>query len=221
MQKPRSAYNYLWRAANKKRGELLGVPFGTGQRRLAKSIMYNLASPVSCFRCGKEVLIEDFSIDHKAAWQKADNPKEAFFDVSNIAFSHINCNMAEGGRMSGGEGHYKAKLTAKDVIAIRERWATGDVLLKDLALEYSLNTSSIWCAITGKTWKSIPLTSADNTAISREHTKLNGLKAWSKRSLRPLSTHCRSGLHEFTVENTIIEGSNRRCRACREKKNDS
>ena len=43
MRKPRSAYNYLGRAADKKRGELLGMSFGTAQRQLQKAIVFSMA----------------------------------------------------------------------------------------------------------------------------------------------------------------------------------
>lgn len=43
--------------------------------------------------------IDDFSIEHMEAWQQAKNPKEAFFDLDNISFSHLKCNIAVGKKM--------------------------------------------------------------------------------------------------------------------------
>jgi hypothetical protein len=42
--------------------------------------------------------VENFTIEHKSAWQKALDPIAAFFDLSNISFSHHRCNVREPGR---------------------------------------------------------------------------------------------------------------------------
>jgi hypothetical protein len=58
--------------------------------RFVKELKLNM-----CYRCEK--LIEDvseFSIDHKDSWLASENPKETFFDMDNIAFSHRSCNSA-------------------------------------------------------------------------------------------------------------------------------
>ena len=48
-----------------------------------------------CYRCEKEICkVAEFSIDHKNSWLASTNPKEAFFDMENIAFSHRSCNSA-------------------------------------------------------------------------------------------------------------------------------
>jgi hypothetical protein len=38
------------------------------------------------------------SIEHKEAWQGAADPKLAFFNPDNIAFSHLSCNISAGSR---------------------------------------------------------------------------------------------------------------------------
>jgi hypothetical protein len=38
------------------------------------------------------------SIDHKNPWQAAADPKASFFDLDNIAFSHLRCNSGEANR---------------------------------------------------------------------------------------------------------------------------
>lgn len=82
----------------------LGMKFGTANNRLKKEIMFALVVECNkniCFKCGS--LIEnsaEFSIEHKRAWLRADNPKETFFDLNNIAFSHLKCNRQES---NGGE----------------------------------------------------------------------------------------------------------------------
>lgn len=61
-----------------------------------------------CFRCNKEINRETFSIEHKIAWLDSSNPKELFFDLNNIAFSHVSCNAAA----SRGNRKYETKEEA-------------------------------------------------------------------------------------------------------------
>jgi len=83
---------------NKKRAIQLGMPFGTANGRLRKSLLFLLvmiANLDKCFRCGKGIKDEkDLSIEHKMPWLDSENPKELFFDLDNISFSHISCNSA-------------------------------------------------------------------------------------------------------------------------------
>ena len=88
--------------SNKKKDMLLGMPHGTANGQLKKSLIFKLAGMVqllTCHKCGKLIeKQEDLSIEHKNAWQQASNPKEAFFDLENIAFSHLSCNISSGCR---------------------------------------------------------------------------------------------------------------------------
>lgn len=75
---------------------------GTASNQLRKMIMFQLIQETGkniCFQCGKKIeRIEDLSIEHKNSWQLAKNPKETFFDLGNISFSHLNCNISAGYR---------------------------------------------------------------------------------------------------------------------------
>lgn len=86
-------------SSNRKRATMLGMPFGTAAGRLRKSIIMNLAQKLgldNCFKCGELIdSLEDWSIEHKQSWYRANNPKESFFDLDNIAFSHIKCNVPD------------------------------------------------------------------------------------------------------------------------------
>ena len=99
---------------NKIKDALLGMPHGTANNKLRKSIIFMLASKLNmlfCFRCNTEILeINTLSIEHKKAWQQAIEPKAAFFDLKNIAFSHLRCNISVGNRDHAKEsrpGRYK------------------------------------------------------------------------------------------------------------------
>lgn len=80
-----------------RRGELLGQSFAAAQRGLRKMLLWNFVRETSqdtCFRCGEQIEdVDDLSIEHKEPWQSALDPKAAFFDLENIAFSHLSCNL--------------------------------------------------------------------------------------------------------------------------------
>lgn len=78
-----------------KRQNILGESFGAATCKLRKAIMFDLAQKLNltvCFRCGKEIQLKDFSIEHKIAWMNSENPIDMFYDLDNIAFSHRSCN---------------------------------------------------------------------------------------------------------------------------------
>ncbi len=79
------------------KAQLLGMPQGTAQHRLRKAVLFNIlqeTGKAGCFRCGQVIVtVDDLSMEHKQAWQGAPDPRATFFDVKNIAFSHLNCNV--------------------------------------------------------------------------------------------------------------------------------
>lgn len=88
--------------SNEEKSRALGINFGTASNRLRKMLLWQYVAMTDdgiCFRCGKWIDdVDDLSIEHKEPWQSADDPKAAFFDTANIAFSHLRCNSAEGNR---------------------------------------------------------------------------------------------------------------------------
>ena len=82
---------------NEKKNEQLGMPFGTASGRLRKLILFALLKETNkniCFQCKKEILsIEELSIEHIVPWIDSENPKELFFSMDNISFSHLSCNV--------------------------------------------------------------------------------------------------------------------------------
>ncbi len=77
----------------KRNARVSGIPFGTAAGRLRKMVMFDMARQLGrniCYRCGKPIeSAEELSVDHKTPW--LDN-EEAFWDLDNIAFSHLLCN---------------------------------------------------------------------------------------------------------------------------------
>ena len=87
---------------NKIKSDALGMPIGTASNRLRKMILFSLVCRFNlntCYQCNGEILsIDDLSIEHKEPWLQADDPVESFFNLDNIAFSHLSCNVAAGSR---------------------------------------------------------------------------------------------------------------------------
>jgi hypothetical protein len=86
--------------SNSKKDRLLGIPHGTANGQLRKMLVFDMAKRLGlldCYRCKEPILkIRDFSIEHKIPWQSSEEPKVAFFDLENIAFSHLSCNSGAG-----------------------------------------------------------------------------------------------------------------------------
>ena len=77
--------------------EQLGMKLGTASGRLRKGIMFAMAKKLdldTCYHCDAKIIeIDEFSIEHKDPWLHSANPIEKFFDIDNIAFSHLKCNV--------------------------------------------------------------------------------------------------------------------------------
>lgn len=145
---------------NKIKSKLLGMPFGTASGRLRKAILFNLVQKLEediCFRCGEKIEnIDNFSIEHKEAWQKTDNPVESFFDLDNIAFSHLRCNIIAGEKKTPklplrGEKHHQSILTVNDVLFIRKKLEQG-IPQRNIAEEYGVSQKAISDIHTRRKW---------------------------------------------------------------------
>lgn len=80
-------------AKNKKWKAQLGLCPTSATNRLKKNIIFEYAKRLglgNCYRCGEELSVKDFTIDHKKNWLDID--LNLFWDVDNIAFSHFYCN---------------------------------------------------------------------------------------------------------------------------------
>ncbi len=74
----------------------LGMNPSTAASALKKDIMFSLIKRLDediCYQCGKRIeTVKELSVEHKTPWLHTENPKETFFDLGNIAFSHLSCN---------------------------------------------------------------------------------------------------------------------------------
>lgn len=80
--------------SNRVKADYLGMPYGTATARLRKSLLFSFAQRLHediCFKCSQQIqTVEEFSIEHKKPWLY--NSVELFFNLDNIAFSHLICN---------------------------------------------------------------------------------------------------------------------------------
>lgn len=75
----------------------LKMSLGKANGILRKKLLFLLVKKCKlnvCFRCGKKInKIKELSIDHKKDWLYSKNPINLFFDLKNISFSHLLCNI--------------------------------------------------------------------------------------------------------------------------------
>lgn len=86
----------------------MGIPQGTAANRLRKAIIFSLLVKLKeniCFQCKREIeTVEQLSVEHKIPYLDSNEPLKVFLDISNIAFSHLKCNI--GAARKNGEGKH-------------------------------------------------------------------------------------------------------------------
>lgn len=93
---------------NKQRAEQLGMSYGAANHKLKKNLMFKFAQMLdfdNCYACGEKIQTPtDLSVEHKEPWEGRENGVEKFWDLDNIAFSHLKCNIPH---VQGGYKHRK------------------------------------------------------------------------------------------------------------------
>jgi hypothetical protein len=83
--------------SNNKKKKQLGMNPSAANYKLTKDILWNFILETNknkCHQCGEEMSRETFSIEHIIPWLDSDDPKDKFFNMNNISFSHLKCNCA-------------------------------------------------------------------------------------------------------------------------------
>lgn len=82
---------------NEKKTLQLGMPIGTASNRLRKLIIFDLLKKSYlnvCHQCETDInSVDDLSIEHITPWLDSEKPLDLFFDLNNIGFSHLSCNV--------------------------------------------------------------------------------------------------------------------------------
>lgn len=106
---------------SKKKCEALGMNHGAAAHQLRKNILFHLLEKLEmnvCFQCNRVIVdTKDLSIEHKDPWMSAKDPKNSFFDLDNIAFSHLTCNI------SAAQKPQKKYFTSEEKKMARARYA--------------------------------------------------------------------------------------------------
>jgi len=88
--------NKNMKESNEKKKQQLGMHIGTASAQLRKNILFDLLKQLNknfCHQCNKEIqTVKELSIEHITPYLDSDDPKKLFFDLNNIAFSHLKCN---------------------------------------------------------------------------------------------------------------------------------
>ena len=80
-----------------KKKEQLGMNPSTAANALKKSLMFHLAVKSEmdiCFQCKKQIeSSKELSVEHMTPWLDSEDPVGLYFDIDNLAFSHLKCNV--------------------------------------------------------------------------------------------------------------------------------
>lgn len=84
-------------STNAARAAQLGMPWGTAMHKLRKSIIFQLIQKTgddTCVRCEKVIeTVDEMSVEHIKPWLHVD--PELFWNLENVAFSHLACNKVD------------------------------------------------------------------------------------------------------------------------------
>jgi hypothetical protein len=102
-----------------------------------KMIMFELAKQTNedlCCRCGQRIKsLDTFSIEHIEPWLDSNDPVEKFFDLDNIAFSHIKCNIDAASRRT------TSRLTQNQVVEIKMLLRNGELSQRAIARKFGVD----------------------------------------------------------------------------------
>lgn len=84
-------------AREQRLASVLGMLPATAMSRLRKIVLFNQLKKHGenvCVRCKQEIeFSEQLSIEHIEPWEEKENSVDLFWNLNNIAFSHLRCNM--------------------------------------------------------------------------------------------------------------------------------
>jgi hypothetical protein len=82
----------------RQRAALLGMPYGTAEKHLRKAMLHSLAQQCGknlCRWCQTEISSpDDLAVVHVQDWS---DDADKYWDLNNVAFSHVSCAAARGG----------------------------------------------------------------------------------------------------------------------------
>lgn len=87
----------------------LGMNPSTASQRLLKDLLFDfvIKSGYVCHKCGGGLTRDTFSIEHIVPWLDSNNPVELFFNLENIGYSHLVCNVGSRRRDKAPHGTHR------------------------------------------------------------------------------------------------------------------
>lgn len=79
--------------SKEKKHNQLGMNPSTASHRLLKDLLFSFIKDRPCSKCGELMVRENFSVEHIMPWLDSSNPIELYFDLTNISYSHLSCNI--------------------------------------------------------------------------------------------------------------------------------
>lgn len=78
---------------NKK--QQLGMAPSNARNQLIRMIIFDFICKenIVCYRCETNMSLENYSIEHKIAWLHSEDPVGLYFNLDNVTFSHLQCNV--------------------------------------------------------------------------------------------------------------------------------
>jgi len=79
-----------------KKSSQLGMSSGKASNILLKDILWDFIVKTNqnyCCKCNLQMHRLTFSIEHIQPWLDSENPTDLFFNLNNISFSHLICNI--------------------------------------------------------------------------------------------------------------------------------
>lgn len=76
----------------------LGMNPSTASGRLVKDLLWNFVETTgqsACCKCGEPMSRDTFSIEHVTPWLDSEDPVGLYFDIENISYSHLKCNISD------------------------------------------------------------------------------------------------------------------------------
>lgn len=83
------------------------------------------------------------------------NPRHLWLGTQGQNVDDMTAKGRWGGGAPPGEAHGRAKLSAPEVAEIRDRWANGGVLQKELATEFGVSKTTIGEIVHRKIWQHV------------------------------------------------------------------
>lgn len=110
------------------KNKALGMNVSTASAQLKKLLMFKMMQELEldeCHQCSERIeLADQLSVEHKVPWLSASDPKATFFDLNNVAFSHLSCNSGAGSKKTCEHDQYGC-LPCKKVDAVSLENAIG------------------------------------------------------------------------------------------------